>query len=93
MNNGFYYYGFASNLLPGPAIQPFLDCTHSASVVESMPDSPPTMPARAQSSLPLQRHSRRHAMTSLGPRTKKIAVVAVVMARRQAQDLSPTSSF
>lgn len=25
VNNGFYYYGFASNLLPGPAIQPFLD--------------------------------------------------------------------
>lgn len=25
VNNGYYYYGFASNLLPGPAIQPFLD--------------------------------------------------------------------
>ncbi|WP_046299973.1 MCE family protein [Mycobacterium sp. UM_Kg27] len=25
VNNGFYYNGFASNLLPGPAIQPFLD--------------------------------------------------------------------
>lgn len=25
VNSGFYYYGFASNLLPGPAIQPFLD--------------------------------------------------------------------
>jgi phospholipid/cholesterol/gamma-HCH transport system substrate-binding protein len=25
VNNGFYYYGFASNLLPGSAIQPFLD--------------------------------------------------------------------
>jgi len=25
VNNGFYYYGFASNLLPGPAVQPFLD--------------------------------------------------------------------
>lgn len=25
VNNGFFYNGFASNLLPGPAIQPFLD--------------------------------------------------------------------
>ncbi|MGV0746495.1 MCE family protein [Mycolicibacterium sp. XJ870] len=25
VNNGFYYNGFASNLMPGPAIQPFLD--------------------------------------------------------------------
>jgi phospholipid/cholesterol/gamma-HCH transport system substrate-binding protein len=25
VNNGFYYNGFPSNLLPGPAIQPFLD--------------------------------------------------------------------
>ncbi|WBP92270.1 MCE family protein [Mycolicibacterium neoaurum] len=25
VNSGFYYYGYAANLLPGPAIQPFLD--------------------------------------------------------------------